>query len=167
MWAAAHQWRDAVIAGDAAAARYGEDVFTLRYEDLVRDPAVEVERVCRFAGIPFEAAMLEADANASAQVAAGQEQWFTGLADSINVGSVGRWRAGMSRKNQALFTQIAGDMLRRHGYEVPDSGDPPPIPAVAQAAHNWSLKLWHFTTLHVIQERGREVPHLIRRRLPG
>ncbi len=56
-------------------------------------------------------------------------------------------------------------MLRRHGYDVPDAGTPPAVPDAVQAAHNWSLKLWHFTTLHVVQERGREVPHLIRRRL--
>ncbi len=56
-------------------------------------------------------------------------------------------------------------MLKRHGYPVPDAGAPPAIPGTVQAAHNWTLKLWHFTTLHVVQERGREVPHLIRRRL--
>ena len=165
VWAAAHQWRTAVIAGDAASARYGQAVLTIRYEDLVSEPAAEVERICRFAEIPFDPAMLEADPDAASHVASGQEQWFSGLAESINVGSVGRWRTGMSRRNQALFTHIAGDVLRRHGYDVPDAGDPPPIPAVAQAADNWSRKLWQFTTLHVIQEHGREVPHLIRRRL--
>ena len=55
-------------------------------------PEIEVERICRFAGIPFEASMLEADADAQSRVAAGQEQWFAGLSESINVGSVGRWR---------------------------------------------------------------------------
>lgn len=165
VWAAAHQWRNAVVAGDAASARYGEDVLTLRYEDMVSRPGDEVARVCQFVGIPFELSMLDAQADAGARVAAGQEQWFERLSESINVDSVGRWRTGMSARNQALFTEIAGDMLRRHGYEVPDAGDPPPIPGVAQAAHNWTLKLWHFTTLHVVQERGREVPHLIRRRI--
>jgi hypothetical protein len=32
-------------------------------------------------------------------------------------------------------------------------------------AHNWAVKVWHFTLLHVWRERGREVPYLIRRRL--
>jgi hypothetical protein len=165
VWAAAHQWRSAVVAGDAASARYGDDVLTLRYEDMVTRPAIEVGRVCRFVGIPFEPSMLEADADAHSRVAAGQEAWFVGLSESINVGSVGRWRTEMSRRDQALFTSIAGDALRRHAYDVPDTGGPPPIPDAAQAAHNWTLKLWHFTTLHVVQERGREVPHLMRRRL--
>jgi hypothetical protein len=165
VWAAAHQWRSAVIAGDTASARYGDAVLTLRYEDLVSTPEVEVRRVCDFADIPFESSMLEADASAHERVAAGQEHWFSGLTDAINVGSVGKWHTGMSRRDQALFTSIAGDMLERHGYEVPDAGDPPAVPDAVQAAHNWTLKLWHFTTLHVVQERGREVPHLIRRRL--
>ncbi len=96
VWAAAHQWRDAVVAGDAATARYGDAVMTLRYEDLVSEPEAQVARVCEFAGIPFEHAMLEPDADAPSQVAAGQEGWFTGLAEAINVDSVGRWHSGMS-----------------------------------------------------------------------
>jgi hypothetical protein len=71
----------------------------------------------------------------------------------------------MSRADQALFASIAGDALRRHGYEVPDSGRPPRVPAAAYAAQNWTVKLWNFGKLHVVQERGREVPYLVRRRL--
>jgi hypothetical protein len=165
VWAAAHQWKDAVDRGDAAHARYGDDVLTVSYEQMVRDPQAQIGRICEFAGLSFAPEMLEADPNAGSRVAAGQESWFTGLSAGINADSVDAWRTRMTRSDQALFVSIAGEALRRHGYETPDTGPPPRTPDSVQLAHNWSLKLWQFTKLHVVQERGREVPHIIRRTL--
>ena len=165
VWAAAHQWSAAVAVGDAAQARYGDDVLTVAYERMVTDPEAEIDRICAFAGLTFDADMLAADPAATSRVAAGQEGWFEGLDAGINADSVDRWRTEMSRSDQALFVSIAGDALRRHGYETPDTGPPPRTPDAVQFAHNWTLKLWHFGQLHIVQERGREVPHLVRRRL--
>ena len=58
VWAAARQWRAAVDAGDTASARYGEDVLTIRYEDLVSGPEPVVRRVCEFCEIAYEPRML-------------------------------------------------------------------------------------------------------------
>ncbi|MGH3074629.1 MAG: hypothetical protein ACRDQC_06880, partial [Gaiellales bacterium] len=103
--------------------------------------------------------------SAAGKLASGQEGWFTELFAGIGTRSVGKWRAGMTSAQQAVFAAGASEALRRHGYEVPDAGEPPPVPAAAYAAHNWAIKLWNFARLHVWQERGREVPHVIRRRL--
>ncbi len=165
VWAAARQWRAAVDAGDDAQRRWGKDVLTVRYEDLVGDPPAVVRRVCEFAGITYDPAMLAIEESASERLAAGQENWFRELYAGINAGSVGKWRTRMSPHSQATFASIAGDALRRHGYEVSVTGPPPRWPESAYLVHNWVVKVWHFTRLHVIQERGREVPHLIRRRL--
>jgi Sulfotransferase family len=165
VWAAARQWRAAVDAGDAAAARYDGDVLTLRYEDLVADPEPEARRVCEFCEIAFRPEMLAIEESAAGRLAAGQEGWFSELYAGIGTRSVGKWHTGMSRPQQAVFAAGASAALLRHGYDVPDAGSPPPVPAAAYAAHNWAVKLWNFGRLHVWQERGREVPHLIRRRL--
>jgi hypothetical protein len=164
LWAAAHQWRQAVDAGDAAAARYGRDVLTLRYEDVVSDPQTEAARVSAFCEVDFDPDMLAVE-RSSDRVARGWEGWFSQLSAGISQASVGKWRTGMSQGDQALFASIAGDALRRHGYEVPDSGAPPRVPAAAYAAQNWAVKMWNFGRLHVVQEHGREVPYLVRRRL--
>ncbi len=165
VWAAARQWRAAVDAGDAAQARYGGDVLTIRYEDLVAEPEPVVRRVCAFCEIAYRPEMLAIEESAAGKLAAGQEGWFGELFAGIGTRSVGKWRAGMTRAQQAVFAAEAGQALRRHGYEVPDAGPPPRVPAAAYAAHNWAVKLWNFARLHVWQERGREVPHVIRRRL--
>lgn len=166
VWAAAHQWRDAVDAGDAAAERYGDEVLTVRYEDLVSEPEATVRRVCAFCELAYDPKMLAVEEAAAGRLIRGQEGWFSQLGAGITTRSVGRWRTEMSPARQALFASIAGDALRRHGYELPDpAASAPPVPAAAYAAHNWAVKLVQFGRLHVIQERGREVPHLIRRRL--
>jgi hypothetical protein len=165
VWAAARQWRAAVDAGDAAQARYGGDVLTIRYEDLVSDPEPVVRRICAFCEIAFRPEMLAIEESATGRLAAGQEAWFTELYAGIGTRSVGKWRTEMTPAQQATFAAGAGEALRRHGYEVPEAGPAPRVPGAAYAAHNWAVKLWNFARLHVWQERGREVPHILRRRL--
>jgi sulfotransferase family protein len=167
VWAAARQWRAAVDAGDAAKARYGDEVLTVRYEDLVTEPDTVVRAVCAFCEIAYEPEMLAIDESAGGKLAAGQEGWFSELFAGIGTRSVGKWRTQMTGAQQAVFAAEASAALRRHGYEVPDAAAPPRVPAAAYAAHNWAVKLWNFARLHVWQERGREVPHIIRRRLRG
>jgi Sulfotransferase family len=169
VWAAARQWRAAIDAGDAAQARYGDAVLTIRYEDLVADPEPVVRRVCAFCEIDYRPEMLAIQESAAGRLAAGQEAWFTELYAGIGTRSVGKWRTQMTPAQRAVFAREASEALRRHGYDVPDAAGPPPrVPAAAYAAHNWAVKLWNFARLHVWQERGREVPHILRRRLrPG
>ena len=152
-------------AGDTADARYDGDVLTIRYEDLVAEPDAVARQVCAFCEIAYRPEMLAIEDSAAGRLASGQEGWFTELFAGIGTRSVGKWRTGMTGAQQAVFAAGASEALRRHGYEVPDAGEPPPVPAAAYAAHNWAVKVWNFARLHVWQERGREVPHVIRRRL--
>jgi len=165
VWAAAHQWRSAVRAVDRDAAWLGDDLLTVRYEDLVEDPAGVVPEICRFLEITYEPGMLAVEETPPDRLASGQEAWFTELYAGITAASVGKWRRQMRPSDVALFESIAAAELKRHGYETGQGGTPSRIPAAAWQAHNWAVKGWHFTVLHVWRERGREVPYLIRRRL--
>jgi hypothetical protein len=165
VWAAARMWRSAVEAGERAAGRWPEDVLAIRYEDLVDAPERVIREVCEFAGISYSPAMLAIEETPAGRLAAGQEAWFSRISEGISRGSVGRWHREMPRDRIALFQAEAGDALVRHGYPLDDAGPPPRIPAAAYAVHNWAVKGWQFGRLHVIQERGREVPQLLRRHL--
>jgi hypothetical protein len=165
VWAAAHQWSDAVDAGDGAAAVLGDDLLTVRYEDIVADPETAVPAICAFLEIAYQPGMLAVEETPPGRIAAGQEGWFRELYAGIGAGSVGKWRTQMRPADVALFESIAGAQLQRHGYEVGGGGTPPRVPAAAWLAHNWAVKSWQFALLHVWRERGREVPYLIRRRL--
>lgn len=60
VWFAADRWMEAESLWDhlAASLRPGSYI-TVRYEDLVRDPGAELERICHFVGVPFDGSMLE------------------------------------------------------------------------------------------------------------
>jgi hypothetical protein len=165
VWAAAHQWRSAIDAGDRAADELGDDLLTVRYEDLAGQPESVVQRVCAFLEIGYDPAMLAIDDVPAERLATGQAGWFSQLAGGIGTRSVGRWRREMSPRDVALFESIAGAQLSRHGYETGSGSSPRPIPGAVYQAHNWAVKLWQFALLHVWRERGREVPYLIRRTL--
>jgi LPS sulfotransferase NodH len=165
VWGAAHMWRDAVDAGDRAAEELGDDMLTIRYEDLVADPASVVPEVCSFLEIRYEPAMLAIEESPAGRIASGQERWFTEIRRGIGARSVGRWRREMASRDVALFDEIAGAQLERHGYVTGLGSTPPRIPDTAYLAHNWGVKLWQFGVLHVWQERGREVPYIVRRTL--
>src|SRR4051795_10219506 len=78
-WAAAHQWRDAIDAGERAAERLGADLLTVRYEDLVAAPETAIPAVCEFLGIGYRPEMLAVEESPPELIAAGQEAWFREL----------------------------------------------------------------------------------------
>ena len=154
VWAAAHQWRDAVDAGERAAERLGADLLTVRYEDLVAGPETAIPAVCEFLEIGYRPEMLAVEESPPELIAAGQEAWFRELYGGISAGSVGKWRRQMSRSDIALFESIAGAELERHGYQTGLGSTPPHVPAAAYLAHNWSVKLWHFTAAARVARAG-------------
>src|SRR3712207_3477223 len=52
-WAAGQWWARGIRAGRLAERDHPGSVTTVRYEDLVREPAVHVARVCRFLGLRY------------------------------------------------------------------------------------------------------------------
>lgn len=108
------QWASEVSAAERLATRVGASRFLeLRYEDLVREPQPALERVCAFAGLAFEAAML----GYVGQVDLSGKPHQTRLNQPPTPG-VRDWRAQMSTEDAASFDAVAGDVLRRHGYEA-------------------------------------------------
>lgn len=112
------QWATEV--GDAralgarvGAARYSE----LRYEDLVADPADALRRVCAFAGLTYEEAMLGYVGQTPSVLKEHQQR----LAEPPRVG-VRDWRREMSEGDRRAFEAVAGDLLAGLGYEVESRG---------------------------------------------
>jgi hypothetical protein len=88
-------------------ARPGVRASHVRYEDLVADPARELERLVGFLDLPFDAAMLD-----YAQAAHDYPAWEAGSTDvaarkSISTNSVGAWRG-------RPMTAEMRHVLRRH-----------------------------------------------------
>lgn len=77
----------------------------VRYEDLVRGPGPELERICAFLGVPFEPSMIEYGAHGE-----GAAQSVRGLGDPVTVAresrpttaSLDRWADDLARAPQGL-----------------------------------------------------------------
>jgi hypothetical protein len=103
VWAAARRWVDA----EREWARVEERVpatrrFTVRYEDLVRDPARVLGSICAFIGVPFSPRMLEYASDSTY--------------DPPDPNRLGVWQTRLSARDQRLVDARVGEWLERAGY---------------------------------------------------
>ena len=107
------QWRLEVRAARALGRRAAPRYLEVRYEELVADPAAALRRICDFAALPFEPAMLEyagaVDLTGKPHQQSLARRPTAGLRD---------WRTQMAPRDVAAFEAVAGDLLRELGYEV-------------------------------------------------
>lgn len=171
VWAAGRDWARGIRAGVAAAARHPEQVLTVRYEDLVADPQVEIPRVCDFLGLDFDGSMLAIDRTDPELLVADEVAWFAKVWGGISRSSVGKWRTQMSPWDLMVFEEVAGPALDALGYER-GSRRPRPSPTawklwlLGWSWHDRTLRLVNFVRLRLVQERGRELRYVVTRRLP-
>ncbi len=93
-------WRAAIQSGKQAQEQYPDKVYTVRYEDLVKDPQVEIEKICQFLALPFNDKML----NVTGRNAA--DPVFIKV-NGINASSVGRWQSVLNKGEIVLCQTLA------------------------------------------------------------
>lgn len=89
---------------------------TIRYEDLVRDPAGQLERVCALVGVPFDPAMIDRREGFEG-IAAPHETWKQKAAEPLDPSRIGGWRTTMDPAVQRFAALHCRELLRAHGYE--------------------------------------------------
>ncbi|MGH3020221.1 MAG: sulfotransferase family protein, partial [Gaiellaceae bacterium] len=107
------QWRSEVRAAQALGGRVGKRYLEVSYEELVADSAAVVERICAFAGLPYEPAMLEYEGTVDVSAKPHQQR----LRQAPTPG-VRDWREDMAPEDVTAFEAVAGDLLAELGYET-------------------------------------------------
>jgi Sulfotransferase family len=106
------QWRAEVVAARRLGRRVGPERFLeVRYEQLVAEPGKELRRICSFAGLDFEPAMLDYAGRVDVSTKPHQQN----LARPPTPG-LRNWKEEMARGDVAAFEAVAGDLLRDLGY---------------------------------------------------
>ncbi|MGH3017415.1 MAG: sulfotransferase family protein [Gaiellaceae bacterium] len=163
-WAAGRSWARAMRQGHKAAERYPGRVLEVRYEDLVSKPAETVAALCDFLGLDYSDDMLAIEQTDRSKVVADQSAWFTNVWSGITTAAVGKWRTELTPRQIETFEAVAGDELRALGYETSDGAAAPAL-VPAYAAHDAAMRGVNFVRLRLVQERGRELRHVLRRKL--
>lgn len=168
VWVAGNDWARGIRDGQAAVSRWPDDVLTLKYEDLTADPEPHIRAVCEFLDIAFHGDMLNVEKTEKHKVVADQEGWFTNLWAGINQKSVGKWRTRMSAREQAVFAAAAGEELELHGYDLGEYAGSVQVSNARGTAYqvaNFGGRLKNFVKLRIVQERGREIRYVAKRKL--
>jgi hypothetical protein len=103
------EWRMALRAGQRARLKHPDEVYSIRYEDLVAQPDLTIGGVCDFLDLEFRPNMLDvrwwntAEGDRSAQ---------TGIVSN----AIGRWQATLSPAEVGLCQWIGGAPFVRAGY---------------------------------------------------
>ena len=99
---------------------YGKNYFSLRYEDLLKDPFKEMSRLWKFLGVKSINKSLEKKIKAE-MASNPDEEWQAkrdeGIASFLPKGQAGNWQKLFSTRDKTLFKEAAGDMLVKWKYE--------------------------------------------------
>jgi hypothetical protein len=118
------RWKREVEAQLAFEAALPENVFRLRYEDLVTNQQDSLCKVCEFVGVPFDQSMLNY---------VSKESFVTKKRESINTfkapdpAMIEKWKNGLNQRQIRIINTVCGDVLDKVGYEVGERYDDVPV----------------------------------------
>jgi len=136
MAAMAERWQRRIVAAREGAADIKPDAYLeVRYEDLVTDTEGTLRRICEFAGLCFDPAMLDYHRRAGERLAEMNRDLDNAENGIVRTATnrlaahaltteppttdrCERWRNEMTAAEVAEFESVAGDLLAGLGYEV-------------------------------------------------
>jgi hypothetical protein len=87
----------------------------VKFENVLRQPREELEKICAFIGEAFEPTQLE-PTQSSSVIPAWEEQWKQKAAKMLDPGRIEAWRRSANQEQIWIMNSMMGDMLERIGY---------------------------------------------------
>lgn len=126
---AAQGWVNNVVDTDAVArelfgaAAEGGAYYAVRYEDLLQQPAIEMEKIWTFLGVNPASFTPELEMAVQAERlqnpdADWQQQKANEIATSLQKGREGSWKEMFTPEDRQAFNAVAGDTLQTWDYEL-------------------------------------------------
>lgn len=89
--------------------------YTLRFEDLVLDPAAELKKICDFIGIPYESNMLDTSQSAKL-VNSTDAPWKTKASQPLDGKRINAWEKELNPADNLVAESYLGDCLDLYKY---------------------------------------------------
>jgi hypothetical protein len=98
---------------------FGENYYSLRYEDLLARPFEEMQKFWNFLGVQADPLLEKSiiDEMASNPDEEWQSKRNEEIASFLPKGQTGNWQRLFTAKDKAIFKEIAGEMLIKWNYE--------------------------------------------------
>ena len=113
-------WKAAIHAAREVKRNRPQNIVSVRYEDLVADPAATVGRVCEFAGLPYSDEMLNVGWINSATLM--KEQADRTAKSGISTSAVEKWRNELTPTELFICQFLLKSEMRELGYEPVPAG---------------------------------------------
>jgi hypothetical protein len=98
---------------------FGENYFSLRYEDLLAQPFDEMQKLWNFLGVPADRSQEKAIVEEMSSNP--DEEWQAKrneeIASFLPKGQAGNWQRLFTARDKSLFKEAAGEMLIQWNYE--------------------------------------------------
>ncbi|MGB7406208.1 MAG: sulfotransferase [Pacificimonas sp.] len=94
--------------------------FTLRFEDLIRHTERELRRICAFADLDFDPAMLRHEERVDGRIPADRRGLWPELNKPPQLNKIDRWTREANDAQIYVVQEFAGPTLRALGYPCPE-----------------------------------------------
>lgn len=99
---------------------FGENYYSLRYEDLLRQPFDEMQKLWKFLGVQVDPSLEKAivDEMSSNPDEEWQAKRNEDIASFLPKGQAGNWQRLFTARDKALLKEVVGEMLIKWKYEA-------------------------------------------------
>lgn len=114
------RWKNAVETTEKEISRLEGQNISIRYEDLVTNPELELKRICKLLSIPFEEKMLSFyKLNKKFQLEPTEhDDWKWRTKEPISTGRISAWKSKLTLEEVEAIEQVCGNTLRNFSYET-------------------------------------------------
>lgn len=120
----AYRWKESIIKMNKLKEKYPNQFFTLRYEDLVEDPAQIMKSVCDILGVEYQPDILRFHEKKDEVLATfplhsleRMLKFQSNLFRPINKSAVGKWKTDLEDRDVMIADMVVGDIAEKSGYE--------------------------------------------------
>lgn len=97
---------------------FDKNIYLIKYENLVKEPEIEINKLCEFLGIAYSKKMLDVSSFKCKTGASGSNSSFTGSRDKIDDKSINIWNNYLNNVEIYLTEMVLRDKMVKFGYEL-------------------------------------------------